>query len=40
MGRISLTQEKLFDDMQIELTEEEGSEEELDLSGLEDFKDD
>jgi len=38
MGKIHTTQEKLFDDIEIETTEEEGAEEELDLSGLEDFK--
>ena len=38
MGKIHTMQEKLFDDIEIETTEEEGAEEELDLSGLEDFK--
>ncbi len=37
MGKLSLMQEKLFDDISIETLEEEGSEEELDLSGLEDM---
>ena len=39
MGKISLTQEELFDDMQIETLEAEGEEEELDLKGLEEFED-
>lgn len=38
IGKIQLKQENLFDDMEIETTEEKGSAEELDLSGLEDFK--
>jgi segregation and condensation protein A len=38
LGRIRTSQEKLFDDIQIETTEEEGTDEELDLSGLEDFE--
>lgn len=37
MGKIYLTQENLFDDMNIETLEAEGETEELDLSGLEDF---
>lgn len=36
LGKLKLSQEALFDDMEIELLEAEG-EEELDLSGLEDF---
>ncbi len=35
IGKISLTQECLFDDMQIETLEPEGQEEELNLEGLE-----
>ena len=38
MGKIYLTQEELFDDMNIETLEPEGQEEELDLEGLEDFE--
>lgn len=38
MGKIHLTQEVLFDDMNIETLEPEGEEEELDLEGLEDFE--
>lgn len=38
MGKIHLTQEALFDDMNIETLEPEGQEEELDLEGLEDFE--
>ena len=36
IGKIALTQEHLFDDMQMETLEEEGAEEELHLEGLED----
>lgn len=39
MGKIALTQEELFDDMQIETIEPEGEVGELDLEGLEDFED-
>ena len=35
IGKIHLTQEHLFDDMEIETLEAEGEEEELDLEGLE-----
>ena len=35
IGKIHLTQEHLFDDMEIEPLEAEGEEEELDLEGLE-----
>ena len=35
MGKIHLTQEALFDDMNIETLEPEGEEEELNLEGLE-----
>ncbi len=35
IGKIDLTQEHLFDDMEIETLEAEGEEEELDLEGLE-----
>ena len=38
MGKIGLTQENLFDDMEIETLEAEGELEELDLQGLEDFE--
>lgn len=38
MGKINLTQETLFDDMNIETLEPEGEIEELDLAGLEDFE--
>ena len=38
MGKIHLTQEVLFDDMNIETLEPEGEEEELNLDGLEDFE--
>ena len=38
MGKIYLTQEELFDDMNIETLEPEGEEEELNLDGLEDFE--
>lgn len=38
MGKIYLTQENLFDDMNIETLEPEGETEELDLEGLEDFE--
>lgn len=38
MGKIYLTQETLFDDMNIETLEPEGETEELDLAGLEDFE--
>ena len=37
MGKIHLTQEELFDDMDIETLEPEGEMGELDLAGLEDF---
>ena len=37
IGKIHLTQEHIFDDMQIEALEAEGQEEELDLEGLEDL---
>ena len=37
IGKISLTQEHIFDDMQIETLEPEGEEEELNLEGLDDF---
>lgn len=37
MGKIHLTQETLFDDMDIETLEPEGQEGDLDLEGLEDF---
>lgn len=37
IGKISLTQEHIFDDMQIETLEPEGEEEELSLEGLDDF---
>lgn len=37
IGKIHLTQENTFDDMYIEILEEEGQEEELDLRDLEDF---
>ena len=37
MGKIYLSQENLFDDMDIETLEPEGDTEELDLAGLEDF---
>lgn len=37
IGKIYLTQEHIFDDMQIETLEPEGQEEELNLEGLEDF---
>lgn len=38
MGKIYLTQENLFDDMNIETLEPEGETEELNLAGLEDFE--
>lgn len=38
IGKIHLTQEHTFDDMQIETTEAEGQETELDLAGLEDLE--
>ncbi len=38
MGKIYLTQEELFDDMNIETLEQEGESGELDLEGLEDFE--
>ncbi|MCI9362288.1 MAG: segregation/condensation protein A [Hungatella sp.] len=38
MGKIYLTQETLFDDMNIETLEPEGEIEELDLAGLKDFE--
>jgi len=38
MGKIHLTQEALFDDMNIETLEPEGEEGELNLEGLEDFE--
>lgn len=38
MGKIHLTQEELFDDMNIETLEPEGESGELDLEGLEDFE--
>ena len=38
MGKSHLTQEVLFDDMNIETLEPEGEEEELNLDGLEDFE--
>jgi len=38
IGKIQTTQQNLFDDIEIEITESGSSEEELDLSGLEDFK--
>ena len=38
MGKIYLTQEELFDDMNIETLEPEGEEGELNLEGLEDFE--
>ncbi len=37
IGKISLTQEHIFDDMQIETLEPEGEEEELSLEGMDDF---
>lgn len=39
MGKIHLTQEELFDDMDIETLEPEGESGELDLEGIEDFED-
>ena len=38
MGKIHLTQEELFDDMDIETLEPEGESGELDLEGIEDFE--
>lgn len=38
IGKIHLTQEHTFDDMQIETLEPEGEETELDLEGLDDFE--
>jgi segregation and condensation protein A len=38
MGKICLTQEELFDDMNIETLEPEGESGELELDGLEDFE--
>ena len=38
MGKIYLTQENLFDDMNIETLEPEGEIKELDLAGLKDFE--
>lgn len=38
MGKIHLTQEELFDDMNIETLEQEGQSGELNLEGLEDFE--
>lgn len=38
IGKITLTQEHIFDDMYIETLEAEGEETELDLEGLEDFE--
>lgn len=38
IGKIYLTQEHTFDDMMIETLEPEGEEEELDLTGLDDFE--
>lgn len=38
MGKIHLTQEHTFDDMQMEILEAEGEESELDLTGLEDLE--
>ncbi len=37
IGKIALTQEHLFDDMQMETLEPEGQEEELELEGLEEI---
>lgn len=38
IGKISLSQEEIFGDMEIETLEPEGEEEELDLAGLDDFE--
>ncbi len=38
MGKIHLTQEHTFDDMEMEILEAEGEESELDLTGLEDLE--
>lgn len=38
IGKISLSQEEIFGDMEIETLEPEGEEEELDLVGLDDFE--